>query len=161
MTVIKQLHAAGAALSLGALAVAYFFMERYLLLEPCPLCILDRFVVFAMAVLFAAGFFLSGARAQKALWAGNCAALACGFAVAGRHLWLQNRPVDESALCLSDSESAQGFMEIIRESFSASGDCGAVYWEFAGLSIPEQVVLLFFALAALLAAQGALIFRRR
>ena len=155
------MHAAGAGVAAVSLGVAYFFMERYLLLEPCPLCILDRMVVAAMGVFFVAAFFTPSARAQKALWLGNVVALAFGFVVAGRHLWLLYRPPQDDGVCLSNSESGLALMEIIRKSFSATGDCSAVYWQFAGLSIPEQVFLLFVGFAALLAWQGVLIFRKR
>ena len=57
MSILRLLNAGGAFLCFSALAVAYFFMERYLLLEPCPLCILDRLTVLAMGVFFPPVFF--------------------------------------------------------------------------------------------------------
>ena len=149
----------GAALCWGSLAVAYFYMERYLLLEPCPLCILDRFVAAAMGIAFTAQAFIISRFWRRILWGANALFLAAGFVFAGRHVWLQHRLPDESAGCLSDTEAAETLMEIIRRAFGAEGDCGAVYWQFAGLSIPEQVLLLFFAFAALLAWQALRLFR--
>ena len=150
---------AGAILAALSLAVAYFFMERYLLLEPCPLCILDRIVVFVMGVLFAAASCTSSVRAHKILWFGNIAALVCGFFVAGRHLWLQYQPPDDAGSCLAGA-GGDALSDIIRKSFSATGDCSAIYWQFAGLSIPQMVFLLFGVFAALLLWQGARLFRR-
>lgn len=148
----------GAALCAASLAIAYFYMERHLLLEPCPLCILDRLVVAAMGLVFVALFFIDGGWRRRLL-AINAVLLASGFVFASRHIWLQNRPPDAAALCLSDNAAAQSFLELISRAFDAKGDCGAVYWQFAGLSIPEQVLLLFVAFAILIAAQARALWR--
>ncbi|MGI9296798.1 MAG: disulfide bond formation protein B [Gammaproteobacteria bacterium] len=157
MTVTSRaFYFAGAALCFASLAIAYFYMERHLLLEPCPLCILDRLAVAAMGACFAASAFLP--KWRRVLWGMNALFLAAGFVFAGRHIWLQNRPPDFSAGCLADSAAAESFMEIVRRAFDAKGDCGAIYWEFAGLSIPEQVLLLFAVFALMLAAQARVLF---
>lgn len=156
---LRYSFAIGAALCWASLAIAYFYMERYLLLAPCPLCILDRIVAAAMGCVFIAQFFAARKILLRGLWAANALFLAAGFVFAVRHIWLQYRPLDESAGCIADSETAESFMAIIRQAFGADGDCGAVYWQFAGLSIPEQVLLLFAAFAALLAWQAFRIFR--
>ena len=140
----------------ASLAVAYFFMEKYLLLEPCPLCILDRIVVALMGVVF----LLMAARNSRGMsaWAGllaNCVFLGAGFVFAGRHIWLQNRPPDETASCLSDAQAAEDLIEVIRRAFDANADCGAIIWEdpIFALTIPEQVMVMFIGFAALLALQ--------
>ncbi|WOV91503.1 MAG: disulfide bond formation protein B [Candidatus Zeuxoniibacter abyssi] len=156
MSILRLLNAGGAFLCFSALAVAYFFMERYLLLEPCPLCILDRLTVLAMGVFFSAGFFWK--RGQKILWCANTATLSLGFVFAVRHIILQNTPLADDGACLSNSKAAQGLIEIVRHAFGGEGDCGTVYWEFLGLSIPEQVLILFIVLAALLLVQAYYIF---
>ena len=159
---VRTLALAGAAGCLLSLAIAYFFMERYLLLEPCPLCILDRFVVAFLGIGFLA-FAAADPKAKGvrlAFIAINAAILGVGFVVAGRHIYLQNRPLDEMPLnCLSDSEAARGLVELIERSFDANADCGIIIWEFLGLSIPEQVLLLFLGFAALLALQSYLAVR--
>ena len=132
----------------AAIAIAYFFMERYLLLEPCPLCILDRFAVGALAL----GFFTIATFCRRApvaaytAWGANCFFLAAGFLFALRHQWLQNRPLDESGGCLMDTEAATTFTDFIARAFDATADCGMISWEFLGMTIPEQVVVLFFVL---------------
>ena len=152
----RALNALAAAGCFASLAVAYFFMEKYLLLEPCPLCILDRFVVAAMGLVFLA-MALRDSRGKTA-WAGmlaNCVFLAAGFVFAGRHIWLQNRPPEETASCLSDAPAAEDFIELIRLAFDANADCGAIIWEdpIFALTIPEQVLVMFIGFAVLLAAQ--------
>lgn len=158
-SVDRLLPAAGAFLCIASLAIAYFYMEKYLLLEPCPLCILDRIVVAAMAAVF---IVQAAAPNWRRLWlvSANAVFLAFGFVFALRHIWMQNRPPDESAGCLADSETAKSFTDIIARAFDASGDCGAVYWEFAGMTIPEQVLLLFAVFAVLLGVQLKLALRQ-
>lgn len=153
---VRPLGAAGAAVCVLALAIAYFFMERHLLLEPCPLCILDRIVVGAMAVIFLAHALVGAGRRKVhfALAIGNLAVLALGFVFAFRHVYLQNRPPEEMPVdCLADSDAARGLIEIVERAFDANADCGIIAWEFLGLSIPMQVVLLFVVLAGIVGLQ--------
>ena len=150
----------GAALCWTSLAIAYFYMEKYLLLAPCPLCILDRIVVAAMGCVFLAQAFAASRPWRLALWGANALFLAAGFVFAVRHIIKQRAPLDESAGCLGESAAAETLDQLVRMAFSAGGDCGAVYWQFAGLSIPEQVLALFAAFAALLAWQAARMLRR-
>ena len=158
----RGLNALAAFGCLASLAVAYFFMEKFLLLEPCPLCILDRIVVAAMGLVFLA-LAAGDARGKPAL-AGllaNCVFLAAGFFFAGRHIWLQNRPPADDAACLSDAQAATELIEIIRRAFGADADCGAVIWEdpIFALTIPEQVLAMFVGFAILLALQLFLLTR--
>lgn len=164
----RAVAAAAAAACVLALLIAVFYMERYLLLPPCPLCILDRFVVAFMALGFGALALLypysnKPARAAWptrsgrvvwpawAAWGATSAALALGFVFAGRHIWLQNRPIDLAAECLSDTAAAKNLIALIEQAFDATADCGMIMWQFAGLTIPEQLLIFFVVLADALA----------
>lgn len=149
----------GAAVCFLSLAIAYFYMERYLELEPCPLCILDRIVVVAMGLTWIAQGFLME-KWRRTLVCLNAVFLSAGFVFAIRHVWLQNRPPEPDGGCLLDVEAAKTFTDIIGRAFDASGDCGAILWRFAGFTIPEQVLIMFCALALLLALQAVVAFRR-
>ena len=46
---------AGASVCVASLLIAIFFMERVLHLAPCPLCILSRYVVGIMGIIFFVG----------------------------------------------------------------------------------------------------------
>jgi len=152
----------GAGVCFLSLAIAYLFMERYLLLEPCPLCILDRIVVGLLGLVFLAHGNANPSTMGGYLpfFAASALLLSAGLTVAGRHIYLQNRPPEEMPInCLSDSEAAKGLIELIEKAFDANADCGIIAWEFLGLSIPEQVMLLFVGFCALLALQLALVAR--
>ncbi|MBF2734573.1 MAG: disulfide bond formation protein B, partial [Betaproteobacteria bacterium AqS2] len=105
----------GLGICVFSLFFAYYFLELYLKLDPCPLCILDRFVVGFMGVVFAAGLFVDGMRGRLALLGGNLFFVAIGFVLTGRHVWLQNQPLGEGSVCLAEQEQIEGFMELIRE----------------------------------------------
>lgn len=153
----------GAVLCVLSLLIAYFYMERYLLLEACPLCILDRFVVAIMAAGFATNAWASrtsgtsgasgaggGRRVmQKVSWWVVSVALLAGFVLTGRHIWLQAQPFNESGGCLLDSESVQNVLVLIGRAFDANADCGGIAWEFLGLSIPQQLLVFFIFIAIL------------
>ena len=145
----------GLAAVLLSLSLAYFFLERRLGLVPCPLCILDRIVLAAMGCVFAAGLAVDSLRIRSFLLAGNCFLLVAGLLVAGRHVWLQNQPFDESLGCLSDSSAPSGVIELLREAFGATTDCGIILWQFFGFSIPDLTLALFaLFFLPLLAGQG-------
>lgn len=149
---IKIGDGAGFALCVGALAIAYFYMEKYLGLTPCPLCILDRITLALMAALFAAGALFVKPRGfgRLALITANMTLLAFGFVFSGRHVWLQNQPLANVGECLADSPAARDFAELIRRAFDAEADCGIIFYEFFGLTIPDMTLLLFVGLGALL-----------
>lgn len=144
----------GLATCVIALLFAYFWLEKYMGLEPCPLCILDRIVVAFMGLVFFAGLFTSETKTRHVLSGTNLAFLACGFVFAGRHVWVQNKPVDLLATeCLSAQPEIAAFTDLIKEAFSAQADCALIGWELFGLSIPSLVLVLFVFLLALLVVQ--------
>lgn len=137
-----------------SLFFAYYFLELYLNLDPCPLCILDRFVVGVMGLLFAVGLFVDRLGGRLALLGGNAVLAGLGFVLTGRHVWLQNQPLGEGSVCLAEQEQIEGLVELVREAFDAQADCGMIVWELFGLSIPMMTLLLFVGLSILLLLQG-------
>ena len=145
----------GLAAAVLSLLFAYFFLERNLGLVPCPLCILDRVVLVGMGIVFAAGLAIASLRARTIVLVINFVLLAAGLVVAGRHVWLQNQPFDDARGCLSDSPQASGLIELLRDAFGATSDCGIILWQFFGFSIPDLTLGLFtLFFLPLLAAQG-------
>lgn len=144
----------GILVCLLALGIAYFLLERHMGLLPCPLCILDRVVLGVMALIFAAGLFAHSFKARMIATGANLFALSFGFLFAGRHVWMQNQPLDETRSCLSAMPEIGGLVELLSEAFKAEADCGLIRWQLFGLTIPGLTLLLFFGLLALLLLQG-------
>jgi len=133
----------------GLLAFAYY-LQFAKGLEPCPLCILQRVVFAAMAIVFLVAAVHRPRRAGAWVYGVLLLALAtAGTAIAGRHVWLQHTPEAERPSCgpgldylLSRFGALGGLQRILR----GSGECGAVDWTFLGLSIPEWSLACFIAL---------------
>ncbi|MGH8244163.1 MAG: disulfide bond formation protein B [Steroidobacteraceae bacterium] len=137
----------------SAAAVAYaFYAQHGLDLEPCHLCIFQRFTLAAMCVAFAmaALFSRSGARGFFFAALVGLAGLAT-IATAGRHVWIQNQPQGSVPACGADLAFMMDVFpltEVILKVFKAGGECAKIDWSFLGLSMPAWVLLLAVVLTA-------------
>lgn len=147
---VPNLHLVGLVICLAALAFGYFYLERTLGLEPCPLCILDRIIFIALAVVFALAYFQRPNAGERIGY--NVGALVIslgGVGIAGRHVHLQNRPADTLGDCgagfwhLLDRVGLEG---AVSSALQGGGDCGSIQWTFLGLSIPTLTLGIFVLL---------------
>ena len=130
------------------------YLQHGVGLEPCPMCIVQRYALILVAV--SAG--LASARGQKGWTTGwtVVALLASGFGAftAARQSWLQWFP-PEFAMCGRDF---YGMIEnypmrrAIPMIFKGSGDCAAVDWTFLGGSIANWSFVSFVAFCVVLLA---------
>ncbi|AVP57588.1 disulfide bond formation protein B [Pulveribacter suum] len=148
-----------AAVCAGLLAFG-MYLQYVVGLEPCPMCIVQRYALIFVAVTAA----LASAGARKGWWMGwaALALLAAGFGafVAARQSWLQWYP-PEVATCGRDFYGMienYSLSRAIPMIFRGSGDCTAVDWTFLGGSIANWsficFVLMSLALVLLLARGG-------
>ena len=130
------------------------YLQHSVGLEPCPMCIVQRYALILVAV--SAG--LACLRGQKGWITGwtVLALLASSFGAftAARQSWLQWFP-PEFAMCGRDF---YGMIEnypmrrAIPMIFKGSGDCAAVDWTFLGGSIANWSFLSFMGLSVVLLA---------
>lgn len=135
-----------------ALLAFGMYLQHVQGLEPCPMCIVQRYALVLVAV--SAG--LASLRGSKSWWMslGILALAASGFGafVAARQTWLQWYP-PEFASCGRDF---YGMIEnypvsrAIPMIFRGSGDCTAVDWTFLGGSIANWSFVCFVGFAAVL-----------
>lgn len=130
------------------LMVVALYMEYVMGLEPCALCMLQRWAVIGVGLVALLGAIL-GPRGWGIRLGGAGVALAgaLGAALAGRQLWLQSLPEDEVPPCGPGYDYLREtfpLTEVIRMAIEGSGDCAEIQWTFLGLSIPGWT-LLFFA----------------
>ncbi len=154
-----------ALVSLACLGLLAFgmYLQYVVGLEPCPMCIVQRYALILVAV-FAA---LAAAGGRKGWWMSGAAlallAASFGAFVAARQSWLQWYP-PEVATCGRDF---YGMIEnypvsrAIPMIFRGSGDCTAVDWRFLGGSIANWSFLWFVAFGVLLALLLVRAARRR
>ena len=67
-------------------------------------------------------------------------------AVAARHVWLQHLPEEQVPACAPSLDymlENLPFSETLSLVFMGDGNCAETMWEFMGLSIPEQTLILF------------------
>lgn len=146
----SNLHLVGLIICLAALAFGYFYLERTLGLEPCPLCVLDRIVFIALAVIFALAYFQRSNRGERIGYDIGATIMSLGgVGIAWRHVYLQNRPADTLGDCgagfwhMLDKIGLEG---AVASALQGSGDCGVIQWTFLGLSIPTLTLGLFVVL---------------
>ncbi|MDI1239188.1 MAG: disulfide bond formation protein B [Polaromonas sp.] len=128
------------------------YLQHVVGLEPCPMCIVQRYALVLVAVVTGVTAF---ARGKGLLMTGSAVTLlVAGFGafVAARQSWLQWYP-PEVASCGRDF---YGMIEtfplqrVIPMIFKGSGDCTKIDWTFLGLSIANWSFLCFAGIALLM-----------
>ena len=139
-----------------ALMAAALTMQYALKLDPCPLCVLQRVLVIALAGVFLVAAVHNPGLVGRRVYGILIVLLgALGIAVAGRHVWLQNLPADQVPECGPGLEyllDAFPLTEALSLVFRGSGECADVQWMFLGLTIPGWTLVVFtvFTLAGLI-----------
>ena len=140
-------------ISLGCIALLAFglYLQHVVGLEPCPMCIVQRYSMVLVAVVAA----LAATRSSRGahVTASGLLMVLCGFGafVAARQSWLQWYP-PEALTCGRD---LYGMIEnfplqrVIPMVFKGSGDCSEVDWTFLGGSIANWSFLCFCGIAVL------------
>lgn len=127
------------------------YLQHGMGLEPCPMCIVQRYALIAVAVLSLLGWLWrsrAGALISTVLVA---ASAVFGAFVAARQSWLQWYPPE----VVSCGRDFYGMIEnfpigrAIPMIFKGSGDCTKIDWTFLGLSIANWSFLSFAALSLL------------
>lgn len=141
----------GAAASLFAMGFAAIYLQRIVNLEPCPLCMMQRVPMTALVIAFFIAFLHNPGPLGIRLYGLLQLALAgVGIAIAGRHVWLQHLPDDKVPACGPGLEYMMEefpIFDAVSMVLQGSGECHEIAWSLLGLSIPEQTLLGFIALA--------------
>jgi len=136
----------GAIITFAILGSAYL-LEYGLKLEPCSLCLLQRYTLWVVAL-----FFLTGA-------IHNCKGIGrifyyfgififgvIGILLSARHVWIQHSPPDIVATCTAGLQQMLNFkpaLEILKEVILAPGECARIDFSFLSLSLPIWSLLGF------------------
>ena len=127
------------ALACGSTIGFALYQQYHNLVEPCPLCIMQRLAVIGVGVLalIFALFNPKGWMLKVAALLMSISALA-GVGVAGRQLWLQSLPIDQVPACGQPLEymlESMPFWSVLSEVLKGTGDCAVVDWTFLGMSL--------------------------
>jgi disulfide bond formation protein DsbB len=136
-------------LAVISMLFARFYLEAFLDLAACPLCMTQRaFVVMWGVVALLAVLHNPGGWGRRVYGALCALSAMAGGAVAARHVWLQHLPPDQVPACGPSLEymlDTLPFSETISLVLMGDGNCADTMWTFLGFSIPEQTLALFAA----------------
>ena len=163
MRITPRIAFAAIFLACASLIALALYLQEQEGLEPCPMCILQRYGFAAIGIV-ALACAIHGARGVALKIYGTLVAL---FAIAGggvaiRHSYLQHFPPKMES-CGTDLEFLVNTFPIsqaLPKIFAGTGSCSKVAWKFLGLSIPEWA-LVWFAIFAALAVWIAFVRDRR
>ncbi|HEX5806856.1 MAG TPA: disulfide bond formation protein B [Macromonas sp.] len=145
----------------AGLLVFGLYLQHSVGLDPCPMCIVQRYALVLVALLAVVGAALPMGKARVGIVLGLLGVALFGAFVAARQSWLQWFPPEVFACGRDFYGMVENFplKRAIPMIFRGSGDCSAVDWTFLGLSIANWSFLNFVLLAGV--AAGLLVWRKR
>ena len=149
-------------LACTGLVGASFFVQHVLDVEPCPLCIIQRFTYLALAVAFLTAARLpEHGRSQRGAFAVAALLTLGGLSVAAYQTHLQIFPPPIAASCsasLSYMFDTLPVTDLLGQLFHAKGDCSDTSFKVLGLTLAQGSLAIFTSYTLLL---GAMLVRRR
>jgi protein dithiol:quinone oxidoreductase len=145
----------------AALIGGALYLQHVQHLDPCPLCIVQRYGFIVVGLVALAAFIQNPGRLGSRIY-GVVLACVCvaGAAVAIRHLWLIHHPEEalgcgpELGYMLNNFPLSRALPMIFR----GTGECALETWRLWGLTIPGWALvwfaLLFVAAAAVTVRRG-------
>ena len=147
-----KLEATGFILCIISLLTAYIYFDIIKELAACTLCVLDRFLILGITIIFAISYLTKRRYFFKTLYSLNIILCIIGIISTIRHIWLQ-KFYDKDALdgfgCGGDFFyyiSTLPFLDAIMNIFDNPTPCNDVKWQLFGLSIPMYTFILFVIL---------------
>ena len=135
------------------IVVAVLYFENHLGLEPCYLCVTQRFFVVCVGIVCAIAALHNPAQFGQRIYALlSILAATLGGYFSSKQLWLQSLPEDQVPACgipvdyLLDSFSLS---EAIAMLVRGDGNCAEVQWQLFGLSMPAWVLIGFIGFVLL------------
>lgn len=127
------------------------YMQYFMDLYPCPLCITQRVFIVAVGLTALLAFLLNpGKVGRRGLGVLGIVFALVGSAFSLRQLWLQSLPEDQAPACGPDiGYLLDNFplMDALSVLLRGDGNCAEVVWSFLGISIPGWTLVAFLGLA--------------
>jgi disulfide bond formation protein DsbB len=134
-------------LAITSMLFARLYLQEYLGLDACPLCMTQRVFVVLWGLIALLGALHNPQGWGRRVYGALCGLAAMGgAAVAARHVWLQHLPADQVPACgpsLDYMLDNLPFETTLRVILAGDGNCAVIDWTFLGFSIPEQTLALF------------------
>jgi len=143
------------AICAGLIAIG-IWLQQAKGLEPCPMCIMQRYAFVAAGLIALIGALHAPSGWGKRIYSILIVLAAIGGAsIAMRQSWLQHNPpkVAECGADLDFMLDSFPLADALPMIFRGAGDCSAVQWTFAGMSIAEWALVWFALIGAIAALQ--------
>ena len=136
-------------LAMVSMLFARLYLQAFLNLEACPLCMTQRVFVVSWGLIALVAALHNPLGWGRRVYAALCGLAAwAGAAVAARHVWLQHLPEDQVPACgpsLDYMLENLPFEDTLSIVLAGDGNCANVSWSLLGFSIPEQTLAVFCA----------------
>lgn len=143
----RQVFAGLVLLAVVSMLFARVYLQGYLGLEACPLCMSQRVFVVLWGAIALVGAVHNPQNWGRRVYGALCGLAAwAGAAVAARHVWLQHLPADQVPACgpsLDYMLETLPWKDTLSIILQGDGNCAVVDWTFLGFSIPEQTLVIF------------------
>jgi disulfide bond formation protein DsbB len=127
---------------------ASYFVQHGMGIEPCPLCMIQRFTYLGLIPLFfAAAMAPADGRTQRTLlWTAAVLALG-GLGIAGYQTYLQLYPplVARCSASLSYMLDNMAVTDVLARLLHATGDCSDTSFKVLGLTLAQASLLMFLS----------------
>lgn len=134
-------------LAIVSMLFARVYLQGFLGLDACPLCMTQRVFVVLWGAIALVGAVHNSRGLSSRVYAALCGLAAWGgAAVAARHVWLQHLPESLVPACgpsLNYMLENLPFEDTLSIVLAGDGNCAEVTWRFLGFSIPEQTLAVF------------------
>ncbi|WP_158529635.1 disulfide bond formation protein B [Parvibium lacunae] len=116
-------------------------------LQPCPLCVVQRGVLYVLAISFAVtAYWANGQRrlGLVSIWLALVSLV--GLGLASRHIWIQKHPELAIPSCfgsLGDMFAELPLLRFAQNLLNGTVECSKIDWTFVGLTIPQWTWLWF------------------
>ncbi|MDO9419048.1 MAG: disulfide bond formation protein B [Herminiimonas sp.] len=145
----KPVLLAVAFVSLALLAFA-LYLQHVENMQPCPLCVIQRYAFAAIAIICLISAFRKEATAKVGAALASLASLA-GAGVAGWHIYIKANPTVSCGIDpLETSLNTIPTAKLLPFLFQADGLCTTAYAPILGLSLPQWSLVWFVVIAIFL-----------
>lgn len=142
----------GFLLSILLLAGAYY-LQYFQNVQPCLLCLLQRWMLIAIAIIFFLGALHNPEKIGRKIYAFFTFLFSLmGILAATRQVWLQHQPLTSTTTCMPDLNfllRTRTLPEVFKMMLQGSSDCAKAEWHFMSLSL-AQWSLVFFVLLGII-----------
>lgn len=145
----RTLYLSGFLLCVSLLASAYF-MEYVLELDPCPLCLFQRYTFYSIAAAFLIGAIHNCRAIGRYIYSIHISFFSLvGIGLAGRQVWLQTIPPELLPSCTASLDRLMVMypvLDVFKIVLDGSPECVESDFKILFLSIPEWTLITFIGL---------------